>query len=384
MTDAPETYPNPDMVVGPDLREAWSTAAGRRRGFHNLHRLSRYGMYLRSRDVLQLGHCLDRRIGDLTAVRNLTDTTMFSAMVALRGDVVVFEKYASDFSTGCPHPVMSISKTTIHLFVGKLVDEGKIDLTAQIGAYLPEIGSGYRDATVQDVLDMNIVNDYGEDYSDPLSTALVHGAQMGWRLTGDTHENQSNRDLLVAICSEDLVNHSGEPQYKSANTDVLGWIVERVSGRPLRELYVELVEAAGLENTFYMSCDRDGIPNLSGGICMTARDLARYGLIFVRDGKGIAGETIGSPAFTAAARRQTGPRYPVPASHISYGNQLRTNGRWIGHGGWGGQFLFIDQESETVVAFFSVLENESAADWDYQRATIEMCEHIAHLGSRDG
>ena len=58
-------------------------------------------------------------------------------------------------------------------------------MLSRIGDHLPEIGSGYADATVQDVMDMNIVNDYAEDYSDPMTTALAdHGVAMGWRLRG--------------------------------------------------------------------------------------------------------------------------------------------------------------------------------------------------------
>ena len=365
---------NPDLVVGPDQREAWITSGHRRWGFHNLYRLTRYGMYLRSRDVLTLKRRIDRRIGDMPEVRRLTGTTFFSGMVVLRGDELVFEAYAPDFGPDRPHTVMSISKTAMNLVIGRLVEDGSLDPSSTVGQHLPEIGSGYADASIQDVMDMNIVNDYSEDYSDPLTTALQHGAAMGWRVTDDC--DLTNREFLKRINSNDLENRTGEPQYKSANTDVIGWVAERITGRPLRDFFIEIVEAAGLRDTFFMSCDLEGVPNLDGGICMSARDLARYGLIFARGGMGIHDERVGGSAFIDATRAQTGPRYPAPADHITYGNQLRTNGRWVGHGGWGGQFMLVDPESETVVTFFSVLEDEDAADWQYQLETIAMAEAI--------
>ena len=58
---------------------------------------------------------------------------------------------------------------------------------------------------------------------------------------------------------------------------------------------------------------------------------------------------------------------------------MRSDGRWIGHGGWGGQFLLIDPDTRVVVVFFSVLENEDASDWDYQLETIAMAEAITRL-----
>ncbi len=77
-----------------------------------------------------------------------------------------------------------------------------------------------------------------------------------------------------------------------------------------------------------------------------------------------------------AARGCTGPVYPSPDNHIHYGNQLMTNGRWIGHGGWGGQLLIVDPETATVVVFFSVLENQSASDDNHKREIVRMAEEV--------
>ena len=373
------TVPNPDLVVGPTGRESWNVADRRRASFHRLHAIARYGFSLRAPDVLRLAKNIDRRIVDMPAVRKLTEMPFFSAMVALRGATVIFEKYAPDFGPTDAHSVMSISKTALNLIVGKLIDDGLIDPADTVGAYLPGIGSGYAAATIRDVLDMNIVNDYSEDYSDPETTALLHEAAMGWRLPALGEADITDREFLCTIAGDDLVNRSGEPQYKSANTDVLGWIAERVSGRSLRDHFVDIVEAAGIADTFHMSTDRAGVANLNGGICMTARDLARYGLIFTRGGGGVHGETVGSRAFIEATRAGNGPRYPAPHDHVYYCNQMRSDGRWIGHGGWGGQFLLINPDSGVVVVFFSVLENEDAFDWDYQLETIAMAEAITRL-----
>ena len=49
-----------------------------------------------------------------------------------------------------------------------------LDLNKKISDYLPDIGSGYASATVQDVLDMNIENSYSEDYNDPYTSSYLH------------------------------------------------------------------------------------------------------------------------------------------------------------------------------------------------------------------
>ena len=373
---------NWDLAVGEAHRENWNVAVRRRAYFHRLHEVVRYGFSVRAPKVWQLRHDIDRRIGGLGSVQDLVMRNEFSGMAVVHDDALVYERYAHDYAPGNAHSVMSISKTMTHLIVGRLVDDGLIDTNATVGSYLPEIGSGYFDATVQQVLDMNLRNDYDEDYSDPHTAALKHEAAMGWRLPPAGEVAPSNREFLVEIASSDIVNPSGEPQYKSANTDVLGWIAERVSGVELRQALIDIVEAAGIEHTFFMSTDRDGVPNLNGGVCMSARDLARYGQIFVRGGVGVDGRRVGGRNFIAKTLECRGTRYAQPESHIYYCNQLRTNGRWLGHGGWGGQFLFVDPLSKTSVAFFSVLENDAAADWNYQLSIISMAEQIAALPPR--
>ena len=116
----------------------------------------------------------------------------------------------------------------------------------------------------------------------------VAAAASGFRPADPGQADIYNRDFLCTIESDDLANSSGLVNYKSANTDVLAWIVERVSKKSLQTMLLEIIEAAVLEHTFYMSTYRAGVPNTNGGGCMTARDLARYGLIFARQGQGIS------------------------------------------------------------------------------------------------
>ena len=102
----------------------------------------------------------------------------------------------------------------------------------QIQKYLPEIGTGYAAASVQDVLDMNVITDYSEDYSNPNTTALLQNDAMGWRLPTPNQPEASNREFLQGIQSAGTSNNTGLVNYKSANTDILGWIVERVTEKP--------------------------------------------------------------------------------------------------------------------------------------------------------
>ena len=158
---------------------------------------------------------------------------------------------------------------------------------------------------------------------------------------------------------------------------MLGWVAERASGRSLRSYFADITDAAGLEGCFHITSDKEARPWASGGGCLTARDLARYGLLFTRRGAGIDGSQIGSAAFIEKTRSNPGKPMPAPREFVSYSNQMNTNGRWIGHGGYGGQYMLCDLESGVVGVFFSVLENADCYDPDWSCDIIRMLEDIA-------
>jgi CubicO group peptidase (beta-lactamase class C family) len=202
---------------------------------------------------------------------------------------------------------------------------------------------------------------------------------MGWRLPPEGRAEATSRAFVRGVTGRDLANPTRVVNYKSANTDVAAWIAERVAGRPLRDLVLEIAEAAGFEGAFHMGTDREGVPMLNGSGCLSARDLARYGQLFVRGGVGVNGARVGDKAFIEATRSGRGTRYEGQRKGILYSNHMATRGRWVGHGGYGGQYMMADLETGVSVAFFSVLEDSDAYEPHYGIETIRLCEDIASL-----
>lgn len=377
--NTPVGRPNPQLEVGRDNRSAWCQTDSRRWGFHNLHLLSRYSLTMRAPSVLELHKCFDMRIPDLPLVRKLTGSPFFSGMAVVRGSEIVFERYAPDFGPDRIHSIQSITKTTLNFIMGSLVERGLLDMTKRVDDYLPEMGSGYASATVQQVANMDVANAYSEDYSDLHASVFEQEVAMGWRLPHPGHVEDTLRGFVLGVESPDTTNRSGFADYKSANTDVLAWIAERVTGRSVRAMLIEIVEAAGIEGTFHVSTDRDSVPVVSGGGSMTARDLARYGLLLARHGHGVDGRRVGSGDFIRQSIAYPGPSMPKPRTWMSYANQLMTDGRWIGHGGFGGQFLLADPPTDAAMAFFSVMENRDAVDTAYYTDVVQMGVDITKL-----
>ncbi|MGB7244647.1 MAG: serine hydrolase [Sulfitobacter sp.] len=376
---------NPYLVSAENGQPEFNQGDTRRWAWRNLYKLNRYGLTLRSENVLQLYKRFEDRIGKMPELRRLTSTTMFSGMVVVQKDKILFERYAPDFGPDMPHSIQSITKTTLNLIYGRLVAEGKVDLDATVETYLSDIGSGYRGVTVQDVLDMNVTNNYEEDYLAPYRkptkasdlTGYRRGdVGLGWQLPPVGEDDFSMRSFLKEILSDDTGNPGNFMQYKSANSDVAGWIAEVAGGRDLKDWLADITNAAGLEHAFHISMDRDYFPILSGGGSLTARDLARYGLIFGRGGRGVNGEMIGNSDFIEATRKSGGTILEDTDGQHRYHNQIFTGGECLSHGGYAGQMLMTNPDKEAAISFFSVLENEDGDEDHYLPEVVAMMDQV--------
>ena len=98
---------------------------------------------------------------------------------------------------------------------------------------------------------------------------------------------------------------------------------------------------------------------------MSARDLARFGLLFARDGLDIHGLEFANSTFMSESLSRNSPSLSHPKEWLRYSNHLMTDGQVVGHAGYGGQFLLVDTVTNTSFAFLSVLENEDGYDDAY-------------------
>ncbi len=372
----PSIRANPDLVVGADNKQRWNQTQHRRQGFHNAHKLFRRCLLLRAREQLVLeADRLETAIPP--GLRDLLAHPAFSAFVCAAGSRILFEAQAADFDTRRPHSIQSVTKLHMHLIIGRLLAQGLLELEKPVQHYLPDIGSGYAGARIQDLLDMNLANDFSEDYGDHLSDCYAEEIALGWRLPPSGEPEITLRDFACRITGGDLTNRSGQADYKSANTDVLTLISAAVSPLSLAAQLEAITDAVGHESAFHISLSPEHLPAFSGGGCLSARDLARFGLLLARGGRDIHGKTFANTDFLKASLQRPAPRLSPPRDWLRYSNHLMTDGRLVGHAGYGGQFLLVDLESGLACAFLSVLENEAGHDEDYMAAVATALRELS-------
>ena len=372
---------NPNLVILRDNKPKWYLPETRRDGYRNLHKINRYGLLFRSDLVLKLTTNFNKDIGKKTSVKKMTNHKYFCSLLVGKNQEILYEKYASDFSKSQPQTIMSITKMFINLFIGELLEKKMIDLNNNISHYLPNIGTGYASAKIQDVLNMNIDNSYSEDYTDPYTSSYLHEFVIGWRLPKNLKDIETQDRYLNKIEAKkdkDLFNNSEFSHYKSANTDVLGLLVEKISGKPLRDWLLSAVEAAGFEDALYMGTDRNYTPWIAGGGCLISRDFLRYGLLFSRKGHGVENRKVGSASFIDQTLKNKGTKYMElkKDKFLYYSNSTMKSGDWIGHSGLGGQFLAVNLKTVIVASYFSVIDTPSGTDEKYKADMINTLDEI--------
>ena len=198
-------------------------------------------------------------------------------LVAHRGKIV-HEWYVDPAIEFNPHIVFSVSKSITATLAGVLVDEGLLDPSRLVVDYIAELSdSGYRDASLQQVLDMLVRIDFTEDYLATSGVFVDYRTATAWHPCAVDQIDHNLHDFLCALKRADG-EHGEVWQYKSPNSDLLGWILERVSGKRLARLMSErLWQPMGAEANAYVTVDRKGAARTAGGICVVPRDLLRFG-----------------------------------------------------------------------------------------------------------
>jgi len=144
--------------------------------------------------------------------------------------------------------------------------------------YLPEMaGTAYADVRLRELLDMQVGVAYSEVYSDPASGVWDYARAGGWRARPAGYAGPTNFcEYLHTLRKEG--EHGAAFAYKTVNTELLCWIMRRVTGRAFADLLSERIwSQIGCEQDAYLSVDSIGFEMGGAGLSATLRDLARFG-----------------------------------------------------------------------------------------------------------
>jgi hypothetical protein len=160
----------------------------------------------------------------------------------------------------------------------KLFENQQFSLDAAMSTYVPELAkTAYGDATLRHVLDMTIGVRYSEVYVDPDAEVWAYSRAGGLAPLPDDYTGpRTIFDFLLALEKEG--EHGQAFAYKTCNTEVLSWVIQRITGQPIAEMISERIwQRLGAEEDGDLYVDPMGTAMAGGGLSVTLRDLTRFG-----------------------------------------------------------------------------------------------------------
>jgi CubicO group peptidase (beta-lactamase class C family) len=345
----------------------WRVPPFNRWSFHNVRQVVPTAAIYRGAAATPFGrdpHSIERVSfhgpgGEDWTVGRMLPATCTDGFIVLQRGRVVAETYGAGQRPETPHIIFSVSKSVTGAVAGVLVERGRLDPEAPVTAYIPEAaGSAYGDCTVRHVLDMTVGIDFVEDYLDTTGDFARYRRATAWNPEPAGAEPLDLRSFLVTL-KRDAGPHGKKFHYVSPNSDLLGWLLERASGQAYADLLSEaLWRPMGAEFDAYVTVDRLGASRSAGGVCVTLRDLARFGEL-MRQGGTVEGRQVLPRSWINDILTKGDPEAWKLGATAGFLPGGRYRSQWYvtgnSHGafcaiGIHDQWIYVDPEAEVVIA----------------------------------
>ncbi len=230
------------------------------------------------------------------------------ALVLWSNGKLRYEVYRNGETARTRHLMMSVTKSFTGLVAELLIAEGKLDETKLVTDYVPELkGSAWEGATLRELLNMEIGIDFTEIYDDPNSSIYQFSYAAGFRpVPAGVRAYPSLYEFLPSLRKKG--EHGKDFHYVTANSEVLGWVVEKVTGSGFARSFEQRVYTKiGAERDAFYATDPHGKAIAGGGLSVTARDALRLAVMMSREGK-FNGQQIVPAAVVAKIAAGSTPR----------------------------------------------------------------------------
>ena len=305
-----------------------------------------------------------------SSVDDLMTKTRTQALIIIKDDHIVYEKYYNGYQRDSIVTSFSSVKSFNSAMIGVAIDQGLIgSVNDPIVQYLPELkGRGLDDMTLRDLLMMSSGIQYHEDeHMFPLLGAPF----------SDDAKTYYFPDLQKLALQE--VKHGQEPvgrymHYNNYHPILEGMILERVSGMPVAKYLEKTIwQPLGMEYSASWSLDSasSAFEKMESGLNGRAIDFARFGLLFLHDGSWNGHQVISEEWVQASTTPD-----PSDQREWAYWPEYRQSGGYYKYHWWGnvradghydftaagnfGQYIYVCPQKNLVIARFG--ENDQPLD----------------------
>lgn len=280
-------------------------------------------------------------------------------VIVLQHGAIVYEKHPG-VAPEETHLVFSVTKALVATTLAILEDQGKVDLSKPVEAYIPELkGSAWAGTTLRDITDMRsgMAGDEQENdsYRNPARIAFQLEATLGWQLRTAPSLGPAIRrgDLIGFLSGLERADPPGTKwAYNSTNTAILAEVVSRVSGKSLADVASDLVwSRIGADHDALLVENEVGYPVAHAGLAATLRDVARLGLVFTKERTGGRDPVVSERVIQRMFQARGGKADEHGMLPLTYQWDMVGEHGELAKGGWAGQLLYVNREKDVVVVW---------------------------------
>lgn len=291
------------------------------------------------------------------------------ALLVLHKGRVVSEYFAKTMEPTSRHLIFSISKSITGLLAGAVMASFDLNPDSQVSCYIPEAKKGaYSDCTVRDLLDMLVSVEFDEIYAEKDGPYARYRRSMLWMpaIPGDQYFRENLASSILSLPKAGGA-HGTMFSYRSPNSDLLGLVLEKVSGIRYPELLSNLLWQPIGASPATVTVDAVGMSRAAGGISCTAHDLGLVGEL-MRSGGVANGKQVIPEDWIADTMQGGDPKAWKAGDFVGLLPRGRYRNQWyaVGDGsycgiGIHGQWLYVNPDCDTVIVKMS---SQSIADDD--------------------
>ena len=271
------------------------------------------------------------------------------SLLIVRHGYLVLEEYFAGYDADDLHMLQSVSKSFTSAVIGIAIDQGTLaGVEEPVLDFFPDrqgienLDDRKRAMTVEDLLTMRSGTDYHERGPDSPHFQL----------------NRKSRGWTEFILDRPMITDPGTQfQYDSGGVILMSALIKARTGEHADTYMKEhLFAPLGIKRQRWFR-NAEGHPHLGGGLHLTPRDMAKFGLLYLRKGKWEDEQVVPSEWVKASFRRQV--QFPSQMSPFAgYGylwwvlppaDEDGEHPDILAACGFRAQYIFVIPEHEMVV-----------------------------------
>jgi len=287
------------------------------------------------------------------AVKKITngDYGDINSLLVIRNNYLVLEKYFSSqyYGQEYKHPILSATKSITSALIGIAIKQGKIkDVQKYLLEFFPEykdlenLGSRKKEITLENILTMTAGFQWDE-----LSASYGHPENDSFNMT-------KSPDWIQHVLDLPMIHSPGSSMtYNSGCSILLSGILQNSTEQSAEAFATDfLFKPLGIKEWSWSIVPNE-ISNTAWGLSMRRLDMARFGILFLNDGRWLDNQVISRNWQEISTKMHVNGKTDGILSKYAYGYQwwrftdsditvsnLAVNDIYFAWG-YGGQFIFV-------------------------------------------